>query len=85
MEAKNTRLIHETGWQYVSDMIRATITVNSIPELWDAYKGLKDSEIFEVIDLKESLSGKDKRITVTFDFGNKIIGEIEFRYEAIPI
>ena len=70
----------ETGWQYMSDMIRATVVVNSVPELWDAYIWIKKSGLFKVISIKDKLSSDLKNVTITFDFDNKMIGELQFRY-----
>ena len=57
-------------------MVRATVYVESIPELWDAYKWVKESGIFEIIEIRDNLSADIKNITVAFDFNNKMIGEI---------
>jgi len=65
-------------------MVRATVTVNSIPELWDAYRWFKEAGIFEIVKVKNKLTSDIKNITVFFDFNNKIIGEVQFRYERIP-
>lgn len=73
-----------TGWQYMADMVRATICVDSIPQLWDAYTWFKKSGPFEIVKIKDKLTSDLKNITVIFDFDSKIIGELQFRYEPIP-
>ena len=65
-------------------MVRATIVVNSVPELWDAYNWFKKSETYEILKIKDKLTSDIKNITVFFDFNNKIIGELQFRYEPVP-
>ena len=65
-------------------MVRGTVIVNSLPELWDAYRWFKESGIFEIIKIKDKLTADIKNITVWFDFNNKIIGELQFRYERVP-
>jgi len=73
-----------TGWQHLGDMVRATICVQSIAELWDAYTWFKKSGVFEILKVKDKLTSDLKNITINFDFDNKIIGELQFRYEPIP-
>ena len=65
-------------------MVRATIVVGSVAELWDAYSWFKETGIFEIISLKEKLTLDLKNITIVFDFDRKIIGELQFRYEPVP-
>ena len=74
----------QTGWQYLDDMVRAEVIVDTLPELWDAYRWFKESGIFEVIHIQDNLTNDIKNITVSFDFNNKIIGEVQFRCEVLP-
>lgn len=74
-----------TGWQYLKDMVRATITVGSVPELWDAYSWFKDSGTFEIIAIRDSLNTDYKSIVLNFTFENKIIGELQLRCENVPL
>ena len=67
---------HETGWQYLGDMVRATVVVQSLYELWDAYKWFKEAGIVEIIKIKDKLTSDIKNITISYNFDNKIIGEI---------
>ena len=85
MEAKDVSgADSETGWQYLGDMVRATLVVNSVAELWDAYKWFKEAGMVTIIKIKDKLASDIKNITISFDFDNKIIGEMQFRYEPVP-
>ena len=58
-------------------MIRGTIIVNSISELWDAYQWFKNKTVFfKILTLKDKLTSDLKNISLTFDFDNKMIGEL---------
>ena len=66
----------KTGWEYLSDMIRATIVVNELCEIWDAYMLIKNDNFFRILTIKDKLNSDLKNITLTFDFDNKLIGEL---------
>jgi len=65
-------------------MIRATIVVNSFPELWDAFMWFKKAEFFKILKIKDKLRSDLKNISIIFDFDDKMIGELQIRYEDIP-
>ena len=66
-------------------MVRATVVVSSVFELWDAYRWLKESGIVEILSVKDMLTSDLGRVlTVVFKFDDKIIGEMKFRYESAP-
>ena len=74
----------ETGWQYMGDMIRATIVVSEFTELWDAYTWFKKAEFFKILKIKDKLRSDLKNITIIFDFDDKMIGELQIRFEDLP-
>ena len=84
LDPKAKKEVNErNGWQFMSDMVRATIVVNSVAELWDAYSWFKQTGTFEIIEIKENLTDL-KNISIIFDFSRKIIGELQLRYAPIP-
>ena len=76
LDDKDKKEKQEPGWKYMKDMVRATIVVGSLPELWDAYSWFKDTGIFEILSIKEKLKKDLKNITLVFDFDRKLIGEL---------
>jgi len=72
------------GWQYVTDMIRATVTVDSVDDIWAAYTCIKNSGWFIVIGLQDRLAAPSKELLVTIDFMGCMIGEIRLTYAALP-
>lgn len=73
-----------SGWHFLNDLVRARIMVESLPELWDCYKWIKDSGIFEIIDIKINLANDIQNIILYFDFSGKIIGEFEITLNTVP-
>lgn len=65
-------------------MIQATLHVNSIEEIWGAYEWFANSDYFRVLAINDSLDSHIKSLVVTFDFEEKVIGELEIIYEKIP-
>ena len=60
----------------MDDMVRASITVNSYAELWDAFKWFKESGLVDFIRIYDNLSDDRKDVVVLFNFENVIIGEM---------
>ena len=65
------------GWIDVKDMIRACIIVESIEEIWGAYDFFKKADYFRILTIKDNLDTDLKNITLTFDFDEKMIGELQ--------
>lgn len=68
----------------MKDMIRATVVVDSIEEIWGAYDWLKKADYFRILTIKDKLDADIKNITLTFDFDEKMIGELQIRYGEFP-
>ena len=34
------------GWKYATNLLRATLTVDALSEIWDAYLWIKNSSMF---------------------------------------
>ena len=57
-------------------MVRATLLVHSVAQLWDAYIWFKKAGIVDIIKIKDKLASDIKNITISFTFDHKIIGEM---------
>ena len=68
----------------MKDMIRATVVVDSVEELWGAYEWIRKADYFRILTIKDKLDDDIKNITVNFDFDEKMIGELQIRYGDIP-
>jgi len=76
---------NETGWQFIKDMVRGTVVVNSVKELWDAYEYFKTMDNLDgVISIDDDLDGDFKKVTIIFSHYETLIGEIVFRYGEVP-
>ena len=64
------------GWQYLGDLVRGTVVVHSVAQLWDAYMWFKEAGIVEIIKIKDKLMSDIKNISISFCFDNKIVGEM---------
>ena len=82
--AVKKRFKRNPGWFHIRDMIQATLHVNSIEEIWGAYEWFANSDYFRVLAINDSLDSHIKSLVVTFDFEEKVIGELEIIYEKIP-
>ena len=60
----------------MKDMIRASIIVETIEEIWGAYDFLKKADYFRILSIKDKLDTDLKNITLYFDFDEKMIGEL---------
>lgn len=68
------------GWKYMQSMLQATITVDTVEELWGAYQWFAKQDQFKVLKVKDGLNEDWRTISATFVFDDKMIGEIAFRY-----
>lgn len=84
MNEKEAVINKDTGWEYMRDLVRATIVVGNAVELWDAYKWFKDSLNINILKIKDKLTSNLRTITLSFNFDNRIIGELQLRYEPLP-
>ena len=65
-------------------MIRATVTVDSVDDIWAAYTCIKNSGWFIVIGLQDHLTAPSKELLITIDFMGCLVGEIKLTYAALP-
>jgi len=66
-------------------MIKATIEVDSIDELHQAYNFFAKADYFRILTISNHLDSGFKNIVINFDFDEKLIGEIKlFCGEAPP-
>ena len=59
----------------VKDLVRGTVTVNHVKELFSAYNHFKSTPGVVIISMKEKLRSL-QNITVNFVFEDKFIGEM---------
>ena len=66
-------------------MVRGTVIVNSVKEMWDAYKFFKAMPNLDgILSIQDQLDGDLKQMTVVFSHYESLIGEVCFRCGAIP-
>lgn len=58
--------------------------VNQFTELWDCYAWFKKAEFFKILEIKDQLKTEVSNIIIVFNYDEKIIAELEIRYEEIP-
>ena len=64
-------------------MVRGTVIVPSLDDLWEAYDWLRQANYFRVLTVKDRLDEENPSITITFDFDRKLIGELHFRFQKL--
>ena len=76
-------LLHggDLGWQFVQDMLRATVVVDSVDDLWTAYECINHSDWFTVTSIRaEKLQTALKEVKINIDFMGCMIGEIKLTF-----
>ena len=73
----------ESNWHHLDDMVKGILLVNSLTELWDAFLWFKQCGFVEILEIKDKLTSESKHIMVLFNFDNRMIGEMQFRYEPL--
>ena len=66
-------------------MVRGTVIVESIKDLWEAYEYFKTMEHLNgILSIKDDLDDDIKIVTITFSYSDTLIGELKFRYGHGP-
>ena len=63
-------------WHRVDDMIRGTITVSSVSELWEAFIWFKNCNFIDVLQIRDKLSSDSRHVEAIFNFDNRMLGEM---------
>jgi len=66
-------------------LVRGTVIVNNIKDLWEAYEYFKSMDNLDgILSIQYDLDGDFKKVTITFSHYETLIGEIVFRYGEVP-